>query len=216
MAMTNARRGMVVLGLVATVFIAWLSWAWSPSVDQDDQTDEPIARDEAGEAAPAPTSVVSQAPAAPVAKVSLPAPKAPAPAPEAPDASLLHQPERIPTPHPMSLDQTKPPEQSGPLAELKNQYASESRSADSSATESKLRGLIAESRNVPSELVQNISCRRSVCKLDLQWTARRRIGFAVVSGSFKQMYNQRVAVEAPSGRADDGTYPTTLYLQVTP
>jgi type IV secretory pathway VirB10-like protein len=212
MAMTNARRGMVVLGLVATACIAWVSWAWSPSVDQVDPAEEAIA----GEPAPAPAIAVSQTPSPPVPKVDPPAPKPSAPAPEVPDASLLHHPERIPTPHAMSLDQTKPPEQSGPLAELKNQYASESRSADSSATEAKLRGLISESRNVPSELVQNISCRRSVCKLELQWTARRRIGFAVVSGSFKQMYNQRVAVEAPSGRADDGTYPTTLYLQFTP
>ncbi|HTU58125.1 MAG TPA: hypothetical protein VMF89_06820, partial [Polyangiales bacterium] len=141
--------------------------------------------------------------------------KAPAAAPEAPDASLLHQPERIPTPHAMSLDQTKPPEQTGPLAELKNQYASESRSADSSATEAKLRTLISEARNVPSELVHGITCRRSICKIDMHWTARRRIGFAVVFGSFKQMYNQRVAVEPPSGRAEDGTYPTTLYLQLT-
>lgn len=215
MAMTNARRGMVVLGLVATACIAWLSWAWSPSVHP---SEEPVANDDAGEAAPVPTPAVAQAEPAPAAKVSPPppAPEPPAAAPEAPDASLLHQPERIPTPHPMSLDQTKPPEESGPLAELKNQYAYESRSADSSATEAKLRALISEARNVPSELVQSITCRRTVCKVDMQWTARRRIGFAVVSGSFKQMYNQRVAVEPPSGRSEDGSYPTTLYLQLSP
>lgn len=215
MAMTNARRGMVVLGLAATACIAWLSWAWSPSLDQQE---EPVASDFEDGAPPVSAPAVTQAEPVPVAKISppVPAPEPPASAPAAADPSQPAQPERIPTPHPMSLDQTKPPEQSGPLTELKNQYASESRSADSSATEAKLRTLISEARNVPSELVQGISCRRSICKLDMLWTARRRIGFAVVSGSFKQMYNQRVAIEAPSSRLEDGTYPTTLYLQLSP
>lgn len=209
MAMTNGRRGMMVLGLAATVCIAWLSWAWSPRVDRIDQTDEPAAS-EAVEAGPP-----MQPEPAPAAKQSPPAPqpKAPEPPPPASEDAPVQEPERIPTPHLMSLDQTKPPEQSGPLSELKNQYASESRSAASSATEDKLRELLSEARNVPSELVQGISCRRSICKLDLQWTARRRLGFVVVLESFKQMYNQRVAVDPPAGRAEDGAYPTTLYLQ---
>jgi hypothetical protein len=213
MAMTNAQRtGAVVLGLAATTCIAWLSWAWSPALDEVDEA--PIA-DDAGEVAPTPvSSALSQpAQAAPTQAPAAPTPKLEA---TAPDASLLQHPERIPTPHPMSLDQTKPPEQFGALAQLKNQYASESRSAESSANEAKLRELVTQARNVPSELVQGISCRRNVCKLDLQWLPRRRIGFAVVLESFKQLYNQRVAVEPAAAKADDGTYPTTLYLRLNP
>jgi len=211
MVMANPRRGLMVLGLVGALSIAWLTWAWSPG-ELAQAPSASDAEEDVRPAAPAPPVLPAPAPA-PVAKPNPPAPAAPLPAAA---EEPLAQPERIPTPHPMSLDQTKPPESSGPLAELKARYASESRGADSSATEAKLRQLISDARNVPSELVQGISCRRSVCKLELQWTARRRIGFAVVLGSFKEMYNQRVAVEAPSGRAEDGTYLTMLYLQLTP
>jgi hypothetical protein len=217
MAMTNAQRTWIgVLGLAATVCIAWLSWAWSPALEEDNEDAASIAND-AGEAAPAPvsTAVPQHAPPAPTPATPAVQPPAPAPA-AAPEASALQQPERIPTPHPMSLDQTKPPEQFGALAQLKNQYASESRSADSSVHEAKLRELVTQAPNVPSELVQGISCRRNVCKIDVQWVPRRRIGFAVVLESFKQLYNQRVAVEPAAGKADDGTYPTTLYLRLNP
>ena len=215
MAMTSARRGTVVLGLTAAVCSVWLTWAWSPALEN---AAAPLA-DDAGEAAPkAPRSAVSQPQPAPVMKPSPLAPllpTAPAPAPAEADPAL-QQPERIPTPHLMSLDQTKPPEPSGPLAELKNQYASESRSAASSINEAKLRKLVTEARNVPSELVQGISCRRTICKIETHWIARRRIGFAVVLESFKQLYNQRVAVEPAQERSPDGTYVTTLYLHMTP
>lgn len=217
MAMTNARRGTVVLGLVAAVCSVWLTWAWSPALEN---AAAPRA-DDAGEAAPEATrNTVLQPQPAPVVKPSLaplPPPTAPAPAQAPAEADpALQQPERIPTPHLMSLDQTKPPEPSGPLAELKNQYASESRSAASSINEAKLRKLVTEARNVPSELVQGISCRRTICKIETHWIARRRIGFAVVLESFKQLYNQRVAVEPAQERSPDGTYVATLYLQITP
>jgi type IV secretory pathway VirB10-like protein len=210
------RSGIVVIGLAATTCIAWLSWAWSPALDEH----APIAN-HAGDTAPVPISqALTQPQPEHVAQaVAAPEPKAPEPKseppPAAPDASLLQQPERIPTPHPMSLDQTKPPEQFGALTELKNQYASESRSAESSATESKLRALIS-TPNIPSELVQGISCRRNLCKIDTQWTPHRRLGFAVLLESFKQLYSQRVAVEPAPARSDDGTYLTTLYVRINP
>jgi type IV secretory pathway VirB10-like protein len=205
---------MMVLGLAAAAGIVWILWAWSPSLEEEAEAPADFAED----AAPAPVYTAAPEPLAkpsPSTPAPTPQPQQPEPQPDSesePAASV----ERIPTPHPMSLDQTKPPEQSGPLAELKHRYASESRSAESAATEAKLQDLLAEARNVPSELVQGISCRRSVCKLELHWTARRRLGFVVVLESFKHMYNQRVAVDPPAGHSEDGTYVTTLYLQHTP
>lgn len=206
------RSGIAVLGLAATACIAWLSWAWSPGLEED----APIAGD-AGDTAPQPVSTaLTQPPPAPVANAAAaPQPDAPEPKPDPPDASLLQHPERVPTPHPMSLDQTRPPEEFGALTELKNQYASESRSAESGAMEAKLRSLVA-TPNIPPELVQGISCRRNLCKIDVHWTAHRRIGFAVILESFKQLYGQRVAVEPPAGGSEDGTYLTTLYVRLNP
>lgn len=211
MAMTKARRGILIVGVGAAVCIAWLTWAWSPSVEE-----EPVVHD-ADEAAPTPVSTAAQPSAPSPSPMLRPAPAPAAPAPAAPAEPATEQvPERVPTPHPMSLDQTKPPEAYGALTELKNQYASESRSAASDATETQLRTLLAEAPNVPAELVQGISCRRTICKLETRWTPHRRIGFAVLLESFKQLYKQRVAVEPAHARSDDGTYLTTLYLGVQP
>lgn len=206
---TTQGRGRIVMWLiVAAACVAWLSWVVSPEVE------EPAAASEAEEtpvAAPAPIAPVE--PVAPVAKAAPEPTAAPSKEEPAQEPAEEAKPERIPTPHPMSLDQTKPPEQFGALAELKKQYDSESRGAASSETEARLRALI-DVPNIPSELVQDIQCRRTVCKIETRWIPRRRIGFSVLVESFKNMYSQRVAVEPAAAEAADGTYPTTLFIRL--
>jgi hypothetical protein len=114
----------------------------------------------------------------------------------------------------MSLEQARPPEAYGALAEYKKLWANESRTADSSATEHKFRDML-NVPNIPPELVRDISCRRSMCKLELSWTPERRLGFVVTLESSKQMYDKRVAVE-PGTREADGSYLAKLYIRMTP
>jgi hypothetical protein len=189
---------MVSIGAAAC--IVWLSWVVSPEL-------EAPAAIEAAEPQPIQTPVVPVVKQAPEQRQ--PAPQTVELEPSAPEA----KPERIPTPHPMSLDQSKPPEQFGELAELKKQYASESRDDKSSTTEAALRKLI-DTPNIPSELVQDITCRRRLCKIEAHWTPRRRIGFAVLLESSKHLYSQHVAVEPAAGQSPDGSYLTTLYIRV--
>lgn len=205
--MSTKKTAMLMIGVAACA--VWLSLVWSPEVEA------PPAANEAAE----PEALELKQPE-PVAEVAHRAVELQASAPKerpapAPDASLLEKPERIPTPHPMSLDQSKPPEQYGALAELKKQYETESRGEESSETEAGLRALI-NTPNIPAELVQDITCRRSLCKIEAHWTPRRRIGFAVLLESFKQMYSQRVAVEPALGQAADSSYVTTLYMRLKP
>jgi len=114
----------------------------------------------------------------------------------------------------MSLDQLRPPEAYGPLAEYKQRYESESRGADSTANEKKYRKFL-DVPNIPPGLVQDVSCRRSMCKLAMSWRPERRLGFVVTVESSKHMYNQRVAVE-PGEREDDGSYLTNIFIRLTP
>jgi hypothetical protein len=200
MGTTQGRGKLVMLLIGAAACVVWLSWVVSPEVE------EPPAVIAAAE--PAPTPVVASTKPAPAQPQ--PAPQTVEPEPSAPEET---KPERIPTPHPMSLDQSKPPEQFGELAELKKQYASESRDDKSSTTEAALRKLI-DTPNIPSELVQDITCRRDLCKIEAHWTPRRRIGFAVLLESSKNLYSQRVAVEPARGPSPDGSYLTTLYIRV--
>ena len=202
---TKQGRGKIVMLLIgAAACVVWLSWVVSPEIEEQPAENE--------------TAAIEAPPAAPVAKPAPPEPVRPQqPAPQSaepePSAEAEPPPERIPTPHPMSLDQTKPPEQYGALAELKKQYESESRDDTSSETEAGLRALI-KTPNIPSELVQDITCRRRLCKIEAHWTPRRRIGFAVLLESSKNLYNQRVAVEPAAGQSADGSYVTTLYIRL--
>ena len=205
----------MVVGLTAAACIAWMAWAWSPAKEQEPAQERGHDHDP-GEMSPPPVS----APVHPVApKPGLVAPGTPAPEAthaqaEPVDGSPV-QPERIPTPHPMSLDQTKPPERQGPLSELQHQYASESRAAESSVAEANLRSLL-NTPNVPAELVQAITCRRTICRIDTLWTPHRRLGFVVLLESLKQLYKQQVAVQPADGPAQDGTYATSLFLRLNP
>jgi hypothetical protein len=208
---SSKRNGWMVAAVVGALLVAWLTWAWSPA------REEPSAP-------PTPDAPVALAP-----QISAPSPKperAPVPDPEpaAPTTTYapnpdpnpeITPPERIPTPHPMSLDQTRPPEAFGALSELKHQYESESRGATSAAAEAHLRELTTQV-NIPKELVQDISCRRKLCKIDMHWLPRRRIGFSVVVESLKNMYERRVAVEPALEKSDDGTYVTHVYVMLKP
>lgn len=115
----------------------------------------------------------------------------------------------------MSLDQARAPEASGPLRQLAQQYASESRAAESSAREAQLHALLS-TPNIPAELIDSLTCRRSICKLELRWTPRRRLGYVVVFESLKRLYDQRVAVEPAAAVAADGSHPLSLYVAVEP
>jgi hypothetical protein len=214
--MTSGQRsGLLALTIAAAACILWVTWAWSPELEQP--TEEPFqpAPEPPSPPVAQPAAPTAPAPAAVVLPPTPPVPAAQAPTPEAPAPGVPEPPARIPTPHPMSLDQTKPPEAYGSLAELKQRYETESRAADSAATEAKLREMVT-TPNIPSELVQAISCHRSVCKIEAHWAPRRRIGYSIVLESFKNMYDKRVAVEPAEQRSEDGTYLTTIYIRPKP
>lgn len=206
--MTSAQRNVLGVTIVAAaVLIAWLSWAWSPSTAKEEQ-----AEDQGAEVlAPRPPE---PEPARPVAAPQPTAAAAPPPQTAAHTDEPSAEPERIPSPHPMSLDQARPPEAYGPLDEYKKRWANESRGADSSANEQHFRTLL-DVPNVPPALIHDISCRRSMCKLELSWRPELRLGFVVTLESSKQLYDKRVAVE-PGTREADGSYLTKLYIRLTP
>jgi hypothetical protein len=205
--MTPAQRNVLGVTIVAAaVLIAWLSWAWSPSTATEALPDE----SEDVLAAPAPPPVRAVAPPPPSAAT----PPQPAPQPAAQPEEPRAEPERIPSPHPMSLDRARPPEAYGPLDEYKTRWANESRGAESSANEQYFRKLF-DVPNIPPALIHDVSCRRSMCKLELSWRPERRLGFVVTLESSKQLYDKRVAVE-PGTREEDGSYLTNLYIRLTP
>ena len=113
----------------------------------------------------------------------------------------------------MSLENLRPPEEYGPLAEYKKRYQTESRGPDSSANEKHFRKLL-DVPNIPPELLQDVSCRRSMCKLAMAWRPERRLGYVVTVESSKNLYNKRVAVE-PGERQGDGSYLTNVYIRLT-
>lgn len=208
---SSNRLVVFVVAAVLVACVSWLSWAWSPSAPSEDLGHNAVPappQEEVAGRQSAPEAVQrargDAKPAEPSRSTAVP--QEPSSAPP--------QPERIPTPHPMSLDQARPPTQQGPLRELKHQYAGESRAQSSSAQEAKLRTLLT-TVNIPAELVHAIACRRSTCKVDMSWTPERYLAYVIASGRLKHKYGSRVAAEPAIEPAADGSQPVSLYIDVT-
>lgn len=211
------RGGLWAVAIGGGVCAAWLAWAWSPELESiDERAPEPLPRASPVAPPPAPSQPPTAAkPANAAQPTAAEVPRRQAPAVSAEGEGSAPAPERATTPHPMALEQARPPEQAGPLRELKQQYAGQSRSAASSTLEAQLRARLA-TPNIPPALIDALSCRRTICKLELRWTPTRRLGYVVVFQSLKQLYDQRVAVEPAPGPADDASLPVSLYVAVVP
>lgn len=62
------------------------------------------------------------------------------------------------------------PREQGPVTELAQRFASESRGPNSEANELRVRAPFAAVPTIPPALVPSFECRRSVCRTELRWS----------------------------------------------
>lgn len=68
------------------------------------------------------------------------------------------------------------PEKSGPVDELAARFASDPRDAAAGTFEREIEAAF-KSDDVPAALLQSVTCRSTVCKVETRWTHERAIGF---------------------------------------
>jgi hypothetical protein len=129
-------------------------------------------------------------PAAPVTATPEPSP-APAlePAPAESEEAKAEPAEPVPPPPPRVLPEQITGDQ-GPVEEFRSQYAVETRSSDAAQIEANLRNAFYDPRD--PDLIKSISCRKSICKLEMHWSmARMRTyvrGLTRVGNGFERRY----------------------------
>jgi hypothetical protein len=165
-------RNVAALGALFIVgALLWLVMAWhAPQAPTDE---EPVAQQEEQPALP--NAVAPQPSAARQAEPSL-APAAAAlapeleepPKPQAPpqDPLLVTQPDGTR----VFSDQIKADK--GPVAEYRALYESESRDYAAGQVESVIRNAFTDPDKA-SDLIKSISCRETICKLEMRWSADR-------------------------------------------
>jgi hypothetical protein len=144
--------------------------------------------------------------AEPAKQVALSSPQQPAEAPAEPHAETTE------VEPPMDRQNMKPPVLRGPVTELKHRFNNESRSSASGQLESQVKALFADP-NVPPELLDSVLCRRTVCKINLRWTADRMVGYVYVSGYLRRDFDPQIGVSPALENDASGARPIELYLK---
>jgi hypothetical protein len=181
---------------VAAIVLVWVVIFLSSSDDQPAVEHTPIETSE--------SAIEEQ-----VAEANVEPPPEPSAAPT-PPAAAPPSPQRIPSDQ-LPPDYQSRPEKIGPVAELKAAYQSEPRDPEAGATEERIRGHLKQ-EDIPPQLVRSVSCVKSVCKLEMNWTSDERHGYMIAMMTLISHIGQQVAAD-PVGN-DDGqaVHPIDVYV----
>lgn len=196
-----SRNAAAVGALVLVGALLWLVTAWPTPPDKP----EP--------AAPEPQPGPALAPEPPVP----PEPPVLAPAPKAEEPVAQQPPEAPPQPPPMPAPHTPPDDmfarEQGPVTEYKAIYDREPRNSNANETEAQIRAAFAPQDGAP-DLFRSVICRRTVCKLELDWTNQRLGAYvAGITRATQAGFGTSVAV-APAGPVDEAKVrPISVYIK---
>ena len=156
--------------------------------------------------APAPIPTPEETTAAPRAEPEPPGAE-PTPAPEAPPAR-----QRIPGDQAAAAaDAQARPETIGPVEELKTAYQSDPRDPEAGAMEERIRGHLKQVE-IPEGLVRRVSCVKSACKLEVNWTSDHRHGYMIAMMSLISHVSQQVAAEPVGDDDGQAVHPVDVYV----
>lgn len=165
-------RNIAALGAVFIVgVLLWLVMAWRAPLDESPAALQQAEPSRLEVVAPQPSAAKPAEPSlapAPAAEYE-PEPGAPEPAPAEPPPREQHIATR-PDATRVVADQIKGDQ--GPVAEYRSAYESENRNFESAEIEAMLRKSFAET-DTTGELIKSISCRATVCKLEMRWSMAR-------------------------------------------
>ena len=124
--------------------------------------------------------------------------------PPRPDVMAAVQP-AIPAPDPRA------PRRQGPIAELSQRFASQSRGPHSDEDEARVRAVFAEP-DVPSTLFEQVECRQNVCRLAMRWHPDRHSAYVLALTRAVGELAVPVGIEGAGLIEADGLYPLVTYF----
>jgi hypothetical protein len=176
------RTGLIVAVLLFVLGVLW--WLAMPSAnaplastgEQEVEPDEPALPEPV---APSPPKEPAATPK-PVSAEGPPEPKA------APEPQPAEQPPPLEAPIP-------PPEPSGPIDELKQRFRSEPRDASGEAAEAVVRKAFSD-KEVDRGLLKSVLCRRSICRLEINWSSPRHMGYVIAMTRLASEFRGNLAI----------------------
>jgi hypothetical protein len=115
--------------------------------------------------------------------------------------------------HPMEIENMRPPIASGPVKELKVKFANESFAGQSRQREAQLTAAV-DGAGAPPGLLEQVQCKRSVCRLGMRWTGARMIHYLGVLSDLRDRYDRNLAVNPAIESEADGTRWLDVYVSV--
>jgi hypothetical protein len=213
-------RKRVALGLVfAVVALSWLALGWPLGSSQLASTEAPSAppaalRPMAASPTPQPLIPVRSvtAPQKPLAK---PAELRPAVAPPLPAAAPEEQPPILTAEYGTRESDELIRTDQGRSTSTASQYRTEPRDYDAGRTEAWLRESFSKAPGA-SDLLRAVSCRETICKVDLRWSMKRMHPYLDGIMRSQNFVEHSIAV-SPVGSSDSfGVRPLELYLKRKP
>jgi type IV secretory pathway VirB10-like protein len=193
----NMSRNLAALGAVIVVgVLLWLVMAWRAPKDELPEK-PPLSAAPLAEPEPVPDLAPALATAKPV----------PAPAPE------LDEPQPSPPPPRVLEEQIKGDQ--GPVAEYRSRSQTEPRDSEAPAVESMLRAAFAAS-NGASDLIKTITCRETICKIEMQWSMERMRPYIAGLTRSQPGFKLPVAVSPVGPKDANGVRPIEVYLKRKP
>lgn len=165
--------------------------------------------DEQPTPAPAPIEAPEPTPAAPDAE-----PRA-EPKPFVPDVEPTPAAEPPHSPQNAAADEAPDaqdrPEKIGPVEALKAAYQSDPRDPEAGAVEEHIRERLKQVE-IPAELVRRVSCVKSACKLEVNWTSDNRHGYMIAMMNLISHISQEVAAEPLGDNDGQAVHPVDVYV----
>jgi hypothetical protein len=103
------------------------------------------------------------------------------------------------------------PQRQGPVDELSNTFASESRGEGSAPEEARVKEAFVDPQ-IPKALLHSVECRRSVCRLELRWSPERDPGYVLGLTKAVGSFSSPLGVEDPGPADAQGQRPLTVYF----
>ena len=145
-----------------------------------------------------------------------------APRDEPPKAEKAAQPSEPVAPaaapaDPAAPDRAKPtviavlPQRQGPVDELSNTFASESRGEGSAPEEARVKEAFVDPQ-IAKALLHSVECRRSVCRLELRWSPERDPGYVLGLTKAVGNFSSPLGVDEPGPADAQGQRPLVVYF----
>jgi hypothetical protein len=105
------------------------------------------------------------------------------------------------------------PKTQGPVAELSQRFAGESRGPDSEQDEARIRAAFVDP-TIPPTLLRSVECRRSVCRTELRWSEEHRAGYVLGLTRAVGDFAVPVGIEGAGPIDTDGLRPVVVYIRL--